>query len=159
MGQTTSTPATTAASPPSSCPMHQPAAAPAKCPIDHSALNQMPVLPQSQAPNQTIALPVERTVSSIPRDSSERWEYPSPQQFYNALVRKGWETPEEHIETMVEIHNFLNEEAWNEVVKWERRAGMAGDIHLAKFQGRPGEMSPKARFWMLAGWLLPSRFK
>ncbi|KAG2132811.1 hypothetical protein DEU56DRAFT_812170 [Suillus clintonianus] len=24
--------------------------------------------------------------------------------------------------------------------------------------GRPGEMSPKARFWMLAGWLLLSRF-
>jgi hypothetical protein len=31
--------------------------------------------------------------------------------------------------------------------------------HLARFKGRPGEMSPKARFWMLAGWLLPSRFK
>jgi cytochrome c heme-lyase len=31
--------------------------------------------------------------------------------------------------------------------------------HLAKFKGRPGEMSPKARFWLLAGWLLPSRFK
>lgn len=61
--------------------------------------------------------------SSIPRDHSGRtWEYPSPQQFYNALVRKGWETPEEHIETMVEIHNFLNEAAWNEVLKWEKRA-------------------------------------
>ncbi len=44
-----------------------------------------------------------------------------PQQFYNALVRKGWETPEEHVETMVEIHNFLNEEAWEEVLKWEKR--------------------------------------
>jgi hypothetical protein len=37
-------------------------------------------------------------------------------------VRKGWETPEEHVETMVEIHNFLNERAWNEVIKWEKRA-------------------------------------
>jgi hypothetical protein len=36
-------------------------------------------------------------------------------------VRKGWETPEEHVETMVEIHNFLNERAWLEVLKWERR--------------------------------------
>ena len=33
------------------------------------------------------------------------------------------------------------------------------DIELARFKGRPGEMSPKARLWMLAGWLLPSRFK
>jgi hypothetical protein len=50
-----------------------------------------------------------------------KWEYPSPQQFYNALVRKGWETPEEHVETMVDIHNFLNERAWMEVLKWEKR--------------------------------------
>jgi cytochrome c heme-lyase len=66
-------------------------------------------------------LPLERNVSSIPRNKSSKWEYPSPQQFYNALVRKGWETPEEHVVTMVEIHNFLNEEAWEEVKKWERR--------------------------------------
>jgi hypothetical protein len=25
------------------------------------------------------------------------------------------------VETMVEIHNFLNEEAWGEVLKWEKR--------------------------------------
>lgn len=121
----------------------------------------MPSLSQAPAPSQTIALPTERTESSIPRDHEGRWEYPSPQQFYNALVRKGWETPEEHVETMVHIHNFLNEEAWEEVKKWERkRTGQDDDenLHLARFKGRPGEMSPKARFWMLAGWLLPSRF-
>jgi cytochrome c heme-lyase len=54
-------------------------------------------------------------------DDTKVWEYPSPQQFYNALVRKGWETPEEHVETMVEIHNFLNEEAWDEVLGWEKK--------------------------------------
>jgi cytochrome c heme-lyase len=119
----------------------------------------MPTLTQAPAPNQSIALPLSRTESSIPRDPSSKWEYPSPQQFYNALVRKGWETPEEHIETMVEIHNFLNEEAWQEVLKWEKRSNSGDDDpHLARFKGRPGEMSPKARFWLLAGWLLPSRF-
>ncbi|KAF8916231.1 cytochrome c/c1 heme-lyase, partial [Mucidula mucida] len=174
MGQTTSTPVAasspplscpmhekpvpTKASPPAGCPMHEETAKAAQCPVDHSALNQMPVLSQTPAPHQTVSLPIERTVSSIPRDGAERWEYPSPQQFYNALVRKGWETPEEHVETMVEIHNFLNEQAWEEVLRWERRAGMMGDLHLARFKGRPGEMSPKARFWMFAGWLLPSRF-
>lgn len=30
---------------------------------------------------------------------------------------------------------------------------------LARFMGRPGELSPKARFWLFAGWLLPTRFK
>jgi cytochrome c heme-lyase len=81
----------------------------------------MPTLSQEPAANQAMSLPTSRVQSSIPRDVSSRWEYPSPQQFYNALVRKGWETPEEHIETMVDIHNFLNEQAWQEVLKWERR--------------------------------------
>lgn len=140
MGQTVSS---SSPSPPETCPMHrgQPSSspsgcpiqhdpspaqsAPAKCPIDHgqnlSPLNQMPSLSQEKAPNQSIPLPLSRTESSIPRDPSSKWEYPSPQQFYNALVRKGWETPEEHVETMVDIHNFLNEEAWQEVLKWEKR--------------------------------------
>ncbi|KAG6840247.1 hypothetical protein C0991_007940 [Blastosporella zonata] len=118
----------------------------------------MPSLAQDRAPNQAIYLPTERTESSIPRDQSAKWDYPSPQQFYNALVRKGWETPEEHVETMVEIHNFLNERAWLEVLQWEKREYPHDDLQLARFKGRPGEMSPKARFWMFAGWLLPSRF-
>ncbi|KAF8159505.1 cytochrome c/c1 heme-lyase [Crassisporium funariophilum] len=147
---------------PAKCPIpHDPPPKQAQCPIDHQALNplnQMPSLAQTPAQNQTVNLPVSRTESSIPRDQSAKWEYPSPQQFYNALVRKGWETPEEHVETMVEIHNFLNEEAWEEVKKWENRHDSASDIQLARFKGRPGELSPKARMWMFAGWLLPSRF-
>ncbi|KAI3602523.1 cytochrome c heme lyase [Moniliophthora roreri] len=133
---------------------------PAQCPVDHgsiSSLNQMPILSQSRQANQTMDLPTSRTASSIPRDDAEKWEYPSPQQFYNALARKGWETPEENVETMVEIHNFLNEQAWEEVLKWERRQ-TTEEVHLARFKGRPGELSPKARFWLLAGWLLPERF-
>jgi cytochrome c heme-lyase len=82
----------------------------------------MPTLAQTPAPGQSSALPTDRTISSIPRDGAGNWEYPSPQQFHNALARKGWETPEEHVEMMVEIHNFLNEQAWNEVLKWEARS-------------------------------------
>jgi hypothetical protein len=96
----------------------------AQCPVQHDVnpLNQMPELQQhSISSNQSTSLPTERVVSTIPRDERAKWEYPSPQQFYNALVRKGWETPEQHVETMVEIHNFLNEQAWNEVVRWEER--------------------------------------
>ena len=33
------------------------------------------------------------------------------------------------------------------------------DPYLAKFKGKPGQLSPKARLLMFAGWLLPSRFK
>ncbi|KAF8659873.1 hypothetical protein AX16_001757 [Volvariella volvacea WC 439] len=144
------------------CPVdHGAPAKPAQCPVDHGSINpynQMPDLAQAPAPGQTTYLPTTRTESSIPRDSSVKWEYPSPQQFYNALVRKGWETPEEHIETMVEIHNFLNEQAWQEVMKWEKRQYQHDDIQLSRLKGRPGELSPKARFFLLAGWLFPSKF-
>ena len=104
-------PSRSSSTPPAQCPVQQPETL--------NPLNHLPVLTQERAPSQTLDLPTERTSSSIPRDAAERWEYPSPQQFYNALVRKGWETPENEIETMVQIHNFLNEKAWEEVQKWE----------------------------------------
>ncbi|CAG8537790.1 11578_t:CDS:2 [Ambispora leptoticha] len=120
--------------------------------------NQIPKLTQEPAPGQTIPLPTSRVISSIPKaKSKEYWEYPSPQQFYNALVRKGWQTPEESIETMVDIHNFLNEEAWNEVLKWERMKKCDCDgPKLLRFRGRPQELSPKARIIQWAGKIFPS---
>jgi len=100
----------------------------AQCPVQHPETldprNHLPVLTQERSPSQTTDLPTDRTASSIPRDGTGNWEYPSPQQFYNALVRKGWETPETEIKTIVEIHNFLNEKAWEEVQKWESEVNM-----------------------------------
>ncbi|KAL2845322.1 cytochrome c/c1 heme-lyase [Aspergillus pseudodeflectus] len=77
---------------------------------------------QERAPNQTLDLPVDRELSTIPRGDSEgNWEYPSPQQMYNAMLRKGYtDTPQDAVEAMVAVHNFLNEGAWNEIVGWER---------------------------------------
>lgn len=151
-------------------------------------LNMMPTLGQGQAPEQKIELSTERVVSSIPRsrssaapgaspydapsacpvkhDSSkpseeqtEKWEYPSPQQFYNALVRKGWETPEEHVETMVLVHNFLNEQAWLEVLEWEKLAGAdSSRAELARFQGKPGTLTPKARIFQWMAKIMPNTF-
>ncbi|KAF8324316.1 cytochrome c/c1 heme-lyase [Cantharellus anzutake] len=150
-------------SPPPTCPMHRGGSGSDVV----NPLNNMPNLPQTPAHNQKSSLPIERTESSIPRapspdsesSNSEKWEYPSPQQFYNALVRKGWVTPEEHVEMMVEIHNFLNEMAWKEVVKWEAESQPgAPEPRLARFQGKPGELSPKARFWLGMGKIFPSRF-
>lgn len=73
--------------------------------------------------HQTIDLPLSREASTIPRgDGQGNWEYPSPQQMYNAMLRKGYtDTPAEHVESMVAVHNFLNEGAWAEIVDWERR--------------------------------------
>jgi cytochrome c heme-lyase len=84
----------------------------------------MPTLSQAPSLNQQSVLSTDRTESSIPRggDTGEAvWEYPSPQQFHNALLRKGMETEEEDVDMMVQIHNFLNERAWDEVLRWEKR--------------------------------------
>ncbi|RKO92828.1 cytochrome c/c1 heme-lyase [Blyttiomyces helicus] len=161
------------ASPPaaSACPVDHaalsppPAPAPSECPVDHSSdgvnpLNMMPKLGQDRAPGQVLDLSTQRTVSTIPRadaaDEShvadKNWMYPSPQQFYNALKRKGWETPEHEIEGMVDIHNFLNEGCWQEILEWEKEFHCdCNDIKLSRFQGRPQELTPKARFFTWFG--------
>eukprot|EP00842_Homolaphlyctis_polyrhiza_P006620 jgi/Hompol1/695/HPOL_002586-RA len=141
------------------------------CPIDHSKfkkssdtngsagdrlnpLNMMPELAQQMASGQKIPLPTERTQSGIPRsDSGETWEYPSPQASPTTTAilcigRKGKEAPEESIESMVDIHNFLNEACWQEILKWENKYHCdCVNRKLVKFQGRPDELSPKAWFY------------
>lgn len=149
-------------------------------------LNCMPLnISQSPDINQTSALPVERTLSSIPRgDSNANWEYPSPQQMYNAMLRKGYDdTPEDAVESMVAVHNFLNEGAWREVEGWEERfsrglghgwrlcqlgeegfsrklwsSDEAQKPKLLRFHGRPNDMTPKAQIIAMLGWIYPARF-
>lgn len=147
-------------------------------------------LSQERAPAQTVSLPTEREPSSIPKGSGDgNWEYPSPQQMYNALLRKGYtDTDATAVESMVSVHNYLNEGAWAEIVEWERRfsgglkagwencrrgeqgslAGAGLDVganeenvsqpKLIRFQGRPKEMTPKAAMIQLMGKIYPSAF-
>ena len=84
--------------------------------------------------------------------------YPSEQQYYNAMVRKGYASrvrPEE-VPAILRIHNAVNERGWAEVKRWER--GMLGGgekregegegggvtTRLTRFVGRPTDLSPKA---------------
>ena len=43
------------------------------------------------------------------------WMYPSEQMFYNAMRRKGWSPSEQDMQSVVAIHNGVNERAWSEV--------------------------------------------
>ncbi|KAJ1555146.1 holocytochrome c synthase [Nowakowskiella sp. JEL0078] len=131
------------------------------CPVDHSShdginpLNMMPNLSQKLLPGQQELLSTERTLSSIPKGTVDEslkkkdvWEYPSPQQFYHALKRKGWETPEKEVPVMVDIHNYLNEQCWGELLKWEKKYHCdCPNPTLLKFRGRPQDLSPKA--WLM----------
>lgn len=141
------------------CPVNHkaPSALPAstgQCPVDHSnmkinPLNKMPHLPQSPISDaQAVVLPVDREMSTIPKSKDgARWEYPSAQQLYNAMVRKGYSQSGEHVESMLSVHNFLNEGAWQEILDWESKAAPDSQPSLMRFTGMPNKLSPKAFFY------------
>eukprot|EP00168_Porphyra_purpurea_P000384 TRINITY_DN10423_c0_g1_i1.p2 TRINITY_DN10423_c0_g1~~TRINITY_DN10423_c0_g1_i1.p2 ORF type:complete len:141 (+),score=50.14 TRINITY_DN10423_c0_g1_i1:236-658(+) len=70
--------------------------------------------------------------------------------FYNALIRKGKadDVEEADMDAVVAVHNTMNEATWGEVLAWEAayHGGECGAPSLAKFQGRPHDRSPAARF-------------
>ncbi|KAK9237266.1 cytochrome c/c1 heme-lyase [Lipomyces kononenkoae] len=142
---------------------------PAKCPVDHDKLDPTTNMPYNlsatnKVPGQKLDLPTERTLSSIPRGDDESagvWEYPSPQQMLNAIVRKGHkDTPEQDVPAMVDVHNFLNEGAWAEILKWEKKyVDESGtEPRLLKFTGRPNQPSPRARMLQWLGLIYPSKY-
>ena len=101
---------------------------------------------------------------------------------YNAMLRKGYDdTPEDAVESMVAVHNFLNEGAWAEIEGWEARFSKGlgygwqacsrgeegfqempqwkgGRPRLMRFMGRPGDLTPKARMIDVLGRVWPSKF-
>ncbi|GKY91896.1 hypothetical protein MPSEU_000161200 [Mayamaea pseudoterrestris] len=79
---------------------------------------------------------------------ASNWVYPSEQQLYNAMRRKGWtNVPEDSISTVLNIHNTINERTWTMIQQWEG----SSNLTLTKFQGRPTEPSPKS--WILCNLL------
>jgi len=66
------------------------------------------------------------------------------------------------METMVHIHNRLNEDAWKLVLQWESRFhggdAEAAKLELASFSGIHGHLSNKARFYKLGKRFFPSYF-
>ena len=114
-------------------------------PIDPT--NNMPVVAnQLPNPGQTKSLSTERQSSTIPKggadDTSTTWTYPSPQMFYNSLVRKGKLDPEvcseDDVETVVHLHNNMNEKTWAKVMQWEGVINEGkGSSKLSRFMGRP----------------------
>lgn len=117
-----------------------------------------------KAPGQKIDLPKERTLSTIPRGSSDNegvWEYPSPQQMLNAMLRKGkGDIPEDAVESMVDVHNWLNEAAWREILSWEEPyiADSEKQPRLLKFIGKPSQLSPRARLYLGLSEFFPNTF-
>jgi cytochrome c heme-lyase len=51
------------------------------------------------------------------------WIYPSEEMFFNAMKRKSFDPKETDMQTIVPIHNAVNERAWMEIKEWERGRG------------------------------------
>lgn len=92
---------------------------------------------------------------------------------YNAMRRKGYDdAPEDAVESMVAIHNWINEGAWAEITEWERKfgAGVLGYLglrerpkdslapKLGRFHGRRDDISPKAALYGVLGRIMPETF-
>ncbi|XP_065081403.1 holocytochrome c-type synthase [Ochlerotatus camptorhynchus] len=160
------------ANPPPECPMHQkekPILV-SECPVkqdnsDINPLNMMPPMNQNKAPDQPFDLPKDRQVSSIPKvtedGKQEFWVYPSQQMFWNAMLRKGWlwqkdDIQKKDMDDIIKIHNANNEQAWQEVLKWEAlHARECGNPKLKSFGGKATEFSPRARMRSWLGYELP----
>jgi len=146
------------ASPPPECPMH--AGNTDVPPLDPA--NMMPPANQQPSPDQPFPLNTERVQSNIPRGGTDgTWQYPSEQMFWNAMLRKGWRWEKDSLSQqdmshIIRIHNFNNENAWQEVIKWEKfRGSDTENVKLMKFGGKAAEYSPRARFRALLGYDLP----
>lgn len=147
------------------------------CPINPA--NQMPLeARQKPAPDQPFPLSTERQRSTIPKsnpkdENDQYWEYPSEQMFWNAMLRKGWRWQEavegkdddkgeklgpKDMNDIIRIHNFNNELAWREVLKWEaafhHQECPCGPT-LKKFGGYAKKYSPRARIRSWLGYELP----
>ncbi|KAG0204769.1 Cytochrome c1 heme lyase [Mortierella sp. GBA30] len=143
--------------------------------------NNMPLKPdQFRIASQRKDLNTEREFSSIPKasnaadpygenkaptgghapdpdsDQEKVWIYPSEQMFFNAMKRKNWNPREEDMKFVVPIHNMVNEMAWKHILRWENlMENTCGGPRLVKFEGKPKEITPKARIRSWMGYTLP----
>ncbi|KAL1006688.1 hypothetical protein UPYG_G00075430 [Umbra pygmaea] len=130
---------------------------------DIDPTNMMPPPNQLPSPDQPFPLPLNREESTIPRAGTDKkWVYPSEQMFWNAMLRKGWRWKEDDLDphdmsNIIKIHNTNNEQAWQEILKWEalRAKECPCGPSLKRFGGKAKEFSPRARMRHWMGYELP----
>mmetsp|Transcript_24676 Transcript_24676/g.36356 ORF Transcript_24676/g.36356 Transcript_24676/m.36356 type:complete len:299 (+) Transcript_24676:47-943(+) len=132
----------------------------------HNTLANDLVFGDNVHPDQRIPLSKTRSISNIPKGEYtpehqphgskplDRWVYPSQQQYYNAMKRKGYNPQEEDVAVILAIHNMVNEKGWQEIIEWERLRGCSNP-RLKRFMGKAKDISPKAYLKALMGYTLP----
>lgn len=123
--------------------------------------NMMPPPNQNMSPGQRVPLSTARVQSSIPKGGTDStWLYPSPQMFWNSLVRKGKAdgVVETDVDMVIAIHNEMNERTWKQLLTWEeghKSEHLEGEPALRRFTGNPYKLSPKAQLKSVTGFGFP----
>ena len=124
----------------SGCPVvHDNVSSVSGCPVPHDSRNLNPLTNEEKVvyfgqttdvagvkhdTESTHGLSTVAVASRIPKGGNakedETWVYPSPQRFYNAMKKKGWEPRAEEMSAVVSVHNTINERTWREVMDYEQ---------------------------------------
>lgn len=142
--------------PPSSCPHAEAARLRATgCPVDGQpplVNDDFPLADAEPLEGQRLSLSTQAEASRIPNGEDTTWVFPSPQRFYNAMVRKGWQPEESDIPMVVNVHNTVNHHTWDRVMQFESfHFAQCPDPKLVRFRGRPTHRSPKSRLREFTG--------
>lgn len=89
------------------------------------------------------------------RDSGN-WIYPSQHMFFEAMRRKGHTPSTQDMQTIVPIHNAVNERAWSHIQAWEEAyTRSCGGPKLVSFSGDSKKVTPRAWWKGLVGYERP----
>jgi len=77
--------------------------------------------------------------------------------FFDAMKRKNYDPQARDMQSIVPIHNAVNERAWKEILDWEKGRGSekCGGPKLVSFSGQATALTPKARFNSILGYTAP----
>lgn len=153
-----------AAEVPSGCPVkHEDRVASKPKPMEYNPLTNDFKFDQTPLDSQKEPLKTVRAVSTIPRgdyiaphqiQNVDKWVYPSEQQYFNAMKKKGYNPTEKEIPVILHIHNVVNEQGWDKIREWEALRGNVAP-KLRRFTGRPNDLSPKAYMMNMLGYSRP----
>lgn len=103
------------------------------------------------------ALPANNEHDTGHDKATGNWVYPSQEMFFNAMSRKGHSPDGKDMDTIVPIHNAVNEKAWSKIKDWERGRGSeeCGGPRLVSFAGDSKALTLRARWKTLVGYEAP----
>lgn len=89
-------------------------------------------------------------------EDGQSWLNPSPYQLHRSLQRKGKPIAKEHSFEVAAVHEMVTNSTWECIMEYEKMySESCGNPKLARFEGRDGDYSIKARMLNLLGVNLP----